>query len=270
MCPSYCARATWRGWTRRSRARRRLAHKPRGRPEPRANFASGRRRSAPRRSSTPSETDGDDTIGALSDVDPAEPRRFGIPRRQLSTRARMCSGPRGDGRRAPRGFSCESGDLNGRWDKPVGDGLRKRTTSWMASPSPRGQTVARGDPRRREARRVVPMTPRRERTRVTGASRGWKILHAPRHSPTPRSRVASHSVRSARHRQTLLPRRNFASRSFRHSALFQYPPDRRRVPDLLRLRLTGTPFGWRPLVPRLIHFEPARARRPRLLSDTAR
>ena len=83
---------------------------------------------------TPPEADADDRLVA-PDVDPAEPRRFGIPDGSPAARARMISASRGTGGALLVGFSCESGDLNGRWDKPVGDGLRK-------SPVMHGVTVA--------------------------------------------------------------------------------------------------------------------------------
>lgn len=69
----------------------------------------------------------------------AEPRRFGIPDGSPAARARMISASRGTGGALLVGFSCESGDLNGRWDKPVGDGLRKSPVTDV--PVPRGQTV---------------------------------------------------------------------------------------------------------------------------------
>jgi len=94
---------------------------------------------SPAKVTTPSETDGDDTIAA-PDVDPAEPRRFGIPDGSSAARARMISASRGTGGALLVGFSCESGDLNGRWDKPVGDGLRKSPVM-DGVPVPRGQTV---------------------------------------------------------------------------------------------------------------------------------
>ena len=89
---------------------------------------------------TPPEADANDGIVA-PDVDPAEPRRFGIPDGSPAARARMISASRGTGGALLVGFSCESGDLNGRWDKPVGDGLRKSPVTGGGVPVPRGQTV---------------------------------------------------------------------------------------------------------------------------------